>query len=55
MKLKWTEEYGPDIEYIQGGKNIVADTLSRFPINGNQETTHEKNLQKINCVKNKLH
>ena len=35
------EEYGPDIEYIQDDKNILADTLSRFPINANQENTHE--------------
>ena len=33
------EEYGPEIEYIQGNNNIVADKLSRFPINENQETT----------------
>ena len=35
------EEYGPEIEYIQGKKKIVADALSRFPINRNQETTKE--------------
>ena len=34
-------DYGPDIEYIKGEKNIVSDTLSRFPIQGNQETTQE--------------
>ena len=33
------EEYGMEIEYIQGKKNIVSDALSRFPINGNQNTT----------------
>ena len=35
--LRWRlklEEYGPDIEYINGGENIVADTLSIFPSNG---------------------
>ena len=26
---------------MQGNKNIVTDSLSRFPITGNQETTHE--------------
>ena len=36
------EEYIPEIEYIQGNKNIVADALSRLPINGSQMTTHEK-------------
>ena len=41
--LRWRlilEEYGPYIEYIKGEKNIVADALSRIPLNGNQETTH---------------
>ena len=34
------------IEYVQGSKNIVADALSIFPINGNQETTHDSNYKK---------
>ena len=40
------EEYGPDIEYIQGDKNILADTLSIFAINVNQETTLESTYKK---------
>ena len=36
------EEYGPDIEYIKGEKNIAANVLSCLSNNGNQETTHEK-------------
>ena len=35
------EEYRPEIEYIPGYKNIVADSLSQLPIKENQETTHE--------------
>ena len=35
------EEYSPDIEYIQGEKNMAADALSRLPSNVNQETAHE--------------
>ena len=35
------EEYGTEIEQIQREKNIVADVLSQFLINGNQETTQE--------------
>ena len=47
--LRWQlilKYYGPHIEYIKGEKNIVADTLSRFPLNGNQETTHNSTYQK---------
>ena len=28
------EEYGPEIEYIKGPKNLVADALSRLPKQG---------------------
>ena len=42
--LRWRlilEEYGPFIEYIQGGKHKVSDALSTFSINRNQETTQD--------------
>ena len=40
------KKYGRDKEYIKGGKIIVADTLSRITLNGNQETTHDSTYQK---------
>ena len=39
------EEYGPDIEYIKGENNIVADGLSIIPLNGNEETTQKSTYQ----------
>ena len=47
--LKWRlilEDYGPDIEYIKGEKNIVSDNLSIFLLNGSQETTQKTTYQK---------
>ena len=35
------EEYRPEIEYITGDKNIVADALSLLPNIVNQDATHE--------------
>ena len=35
------EEYGTDIEHTKGDKIIAAALLSRYPPNGNQETTQE--------------
>ena len=46
--LRWRliiEEYGPDIEYTKGEKNIVADALSRISLNGKEETTHNSTYQ----------
>ena len=46
--LRWRlilEDYGPDIEYIKGEKNIVSDALSIFPLNGNQENTHKSSYK----------
>ena len=39
-------EYSLDIEYIKGEKNIVADALSRFPLNVNQETANKSTYKK---------
>ena len=35
------EDYGPFIEYIKVEKNMVADPLSRIPLNGNKDTTQK--------------
>ena len=35
--MRWRlllEEYGPEIQYIKGPKNVVADALSRLPKQG---------------------
>ena len=40
------EEYGKDIEYIKGEKNIEADKISRSALNGNEDTTKKYNYQK---------
>ena len=51
------EEYGPEIDHIQGNTNIEADVLSIFPIDGNQKTTQYSNYKKeikseVNNIKN---
>ena len=38
-------QYGPDIEYIKGENNIVANAISRIPLNRNQETTQNSTYQ----------
>ena len=38
------KEYDYDIEYTQDDKSIVADALSIFPMNSNEDTTQ------TNCV-----
>ena len=37
------EEYGSEIENIEGKKNIVPDALSRLPQNGDENTIHYYN------------
>ena len=43
--LNW---YGPEIDYIQVKKKIVADAPSILPNNINKKTTHESNCIKEN-------
>ena len=46
--LRWgiiLEEYVPDIEYIKDKNNIVADTLSRLPLNVITNTTQKSTYQ----------
>ena len=45
------KEYGPDIEYIIGEKNIIVDGLSKMPLNGNGDTTQNSTYQKEMCSK----
>ena len=40
------KQYGPDTEYIKSEKNIIADALSRLPLNGSQETTQNSTYKK---------
>ena len=42
--LRWVlilKDYGPDIEYIKGEKNVVSDALSKFTVNGNEDNTQK--------------
>ena len=39
------EDYVPDIEYIKGKKNIVANGLSTILFNGIEETTQKSTYQ----------
>ena len=44
--LKWrlvVEYYCPEIEYIQGKNNIVAEAISWLPRTWNQNITHKPN------------
>ena len=47
--LRWRlilEEYGTDIEYTKGDKNVLAAVLPIFTLNTNTETTHKSTYKK---------
>ena len=48
------EEYGLDIEYILGNKNVVAYALRRFTNNGNQENPNDSAYKNIYFCKFKM-
>ena len=42
--IRWRliiEEYGPNLKYIEGPKNIVADALSRLGLKDNPDFTNK--------------
>ena len=52
--LRWIlilEEYGSDIKYIKGEKNIVAYALSILPLNRNIETMQKSTYKSKLCQK----
>ena len=45
--MRWhliLEEYGPELLYVKGNKNLVADALSRLPIATNNMDTDISDL-----------
>ena len=45
--MRWRlilEEFGPDLKYIKGENNVVADALSRLEKSPNQEILHISEL-----------
>ena len=52
--LRWRiilEDYGLYIEYIKSEKNVVADALSKFTLNGNKENTQKYTYKGKLCQK----
>ena len=56
--MRWRlilEEYGPELLYIPGDKNIVADALSRLNFNKNSNVTDQLNMaENFNNLSNDL-
>ena len=42
------KEYIPEIEYIPGKKNILADEISLFTNDSNQQTKHDSTYITVN-------
>ena len=48
--MRWRlvlEEYGPELIYIKGESNIIADALSRIDLNSNQTPTTEVQMAEL--------
>ena len=53
--MRWRlilEEYSPEIIYIKGPNNVVADALSRLPIKENNENKNNNNTNDLGCINN---
>ena len=47
--LRWIlifEEYSPEMKYIKVDKYILVESLSRLPLNFNQDTAYNSTYQK---------
>ena len=56
IRIQILEEYGTELECIQGKRNIVEYLLSMLTITGNQDTTQDttytkENMPEINDIK----
>ena len=49
------EEFGPTIKYIEGEKNIAADTLSRIEINENKTDESKKHINNAENLGNETY
>ena len=49
--MRWRlilKEFGPELKYIKGGNNVVADALYRFEISDNQDILNISELYGYN-------
>jgi hypothetical protein len=48
QRWKWTiEEFGPDLEYINGPRNVVADALSRLDTEISHSTLNSDTIPEL--------